>query len=200
MPVPIELVSTQTIGATLGQDALDRGIAAAIFAFAVIALFMIVWYRLPGLISVVSLAIYLSIMLALIKIIPITLTAGGIAGLILSLGIAVDANVLIFERLKEELRAGKKVRDAVLEGFGRAWTSIRDSNLSTIISSLILFWFGTAMIKGFAINLTIGVVVSMFTAITVTRTFLMALNAESSPLMRFLYSSGFSKGQQKNEK
>lgn len=125
------------------------------------------------------------------------MTAGGIAGLILSIGIAVDANVLIFERMKEEMRRGKSVHNSMLDGFARAWTSIRDSNISTIISASILYWFGTAMIKGFSLNLIIGVLVSMLTAIILSRTFLLAITPSDSAFSRFIFSSGFSGGKSK---
>ncbi len=194
LPVPVSLISTQTVGATLGKEALDKGVNATMIGFLVIAIFMIVWYRLPGVISVISLAVYLSLMIAIIKLFGITLTAGGIAGLILSLGIAVDANVLIFERLKEEIRRGKTIKGAMEDGFGRAWTSIRDSNISTIITALILFWFGTALIKGFAVNLAIGVILSMFAAVVLSRTLLLAISPATNTLNRFLYASGFNSG------
>jgi len=199
LPVPVELISTQTIGATLGQEAYDRGVKATMIGFLVIAIFMIVWYRLPGVISVISLATYLAVMVALFKLIPITMTAGGIAGLILSIGIAVDANVLIFERMKEEMRRGKTVHNAMEDGFSRAWTSIRDSNLSTIISASILYWFGTAMIKGFSLNLIIGVILSMFTAIILSRTLLLAVGPSNTTASRFFFSSGFNSGKAKNQ-
>lgn len=194
LPVPIKLASTQTIGATLGQEAFDKGVKAGIVGLIIIALFMIFWYRLPGLVAVLSLSMYVAIMLALFKLIPVTITAAGMAGLILSIGIAVDANVLIFERLKDELRHGKNIHEALLEGFSRAWLSIRDSNLSSVISAAVLFWFGTSLIKGFALTLMIGIVVSMFTAITVTRTFLLALGVKhKTKLSTFLFGSGFTK-------
>ena len=169
LPVPISLVSTQTIGATLGEHALDKGIKAGMYGFIIIALFLILWYRLPGLVAAVSLAMYVALMLAIFKLVPITLTAAGIAGFILSMGTAVDANVLIFERMKEELRKGKDLKAAMHDGFDRAWTSIRDSNLATILSAIVLFWFGTSSIEGFALTLGTGIVVSLFTAITITR-------------------------------
>lgn len=194
LPVPIKLASTQTIGATLGADALAKGVKAGIIGFIIIAVFMLLWYRLPGLVAVVSLAIYVALMLAIFKLVPVTLTAAGIAGFILSIGIAVDANVLIFERLKEEIKKDKKIHEATLEGFSRAWLSIRDSNLSSLISAIILFWFGTSLIKGFALTMAIGIIVSMFTAITITRTFLLALGVKhKTKLSTFLFSSGFSK-------
>ena len=194
LPVPISLVSTQTIGATLGDHALDKGIKAGMYGFAIIALFLILWYRLPGLVASVSLAMYVTIMLAIFKLVPITLTAAGIAGFILSMGTAVDANVLIFERMKEELRKGKDLKTAMHDGFDRAWTSIRDSNSATILSAIVLFWFGTASIEGFALTLGTGILVSLFTAITVTRTFLYALDIHhQSALVKFLFGKGSSK-------
>jgi len=194
LPVPISLLSRQTIGATLGEAATSAGVKAAIIGFLVIALFLILWYRLPGFIAVLALCIYITTMLALFKLLPVTLTAAGIAGFIISIGIAVDANILIFERLKEELHAGHTIHDAVAAGFQRAWSSIRDSNLSTIISALILFWFGTPLIKGFALTLGMGVVVSMFSAITISRIFLSGfVFIGESKVARFLFSSGLSK-------
>ncbi len=194
LPVPIELDSTQTIGPTLGADVLNAGIKAGIIGFILLALFMIGWYRLPGVVAVVALLIYIVIILAIFKLLPVTITAAGIAGLILSIGIAVDANVLIFERLKEEMAKGHSINEATKEGFARAWLSIRDSNLSGIISATVLFWFGTSMIKGFALTLIIGILVSMFSAITVTRTFLFALGVKhKNKFSTFLFSNGFHK-------
>ncbi len=194
LPVPITLLSRQTIGATLGSDAVAAGVKAAIIGFLVVALFLILWYRLPGFVAVLALCIYITTMLALFKLLPVTLTAAGIAGFIISIGIAVDANILIFERLKEELYSGRTVVDAVAAGFHRAWSSIRDSNLSTIISAMILFWFGTPLIKGFALTLGLGVLVSMFSAIMISRIFLSGLVfMGNGKLARFLFSSGFSK-------
>jgi len=171
LPVPVELVSQQTVGATLGMDSLNKSLYAGLIGIMVVALFMILYYRLPGLLAVISLILYSALTLAVTKLIGATLTLSGIAGFIMSIGMAVDANVLIFERMKEELRSGKSLKAAAEEGFLRAWTSIRDSNISTLISCLILIWFGSSFVKGFALTLTIGVLVSMFTAITVTRTF-----------------------------
>ena len=191
LPVPITLANTQTIGATLGDEALNAGVTAGIVGFLLLSLFMILWYRLPGFVSVVALTLYVIIMLALFKLIPVVLTAAGIAGFILSIGLAVDANVLIAERIKEELARGKLTDEAMRDGFSRAWLAIRDSNIAHIIASVILFWFGTALIKGFALVFALGVVVSMFSAITISRTLLLALgvNAEK-PLGRFLLRSG----------
>ena len=194
LPVPISLVSTQTIGATLGERVFAQGVWAGLIGLLIVSLFMVLWYRLPGLVAVVALAFYIALMLALFKLIPVTLTAAGIAGFILSIGIAVDANVLIFERIKEELKSGERNREAIKKGFARSWPSIRDSNLSSIISAIILFWFGTSLIKGFALTFGLGVIVSMFTAIVVTRTLLLALGFEhKNKLTTFLFGSGFSK-------
>lgn len=194
LPVPISLLSTQTIGAILGDNAVNAGVKATVMGFLLIALFLILWYRLPGLIATFSLCIFIAIMLTIFKLLPVTLTAAGIAGFIISIGIAVDANVLIFERLKEEMRAGHSVTDAVKLGFSRAWMSIRDSNISNIITAVILFWFGTSLIKGFALTLGLGVMVSLFTAITVTRIFLSTLGfIGEGKVARFLFSSGLSK-------
>lgn len=194
LPVPIALVSTQTIGSSLGADALRAGVHAGIIGFIALSIFLILWYRLPGVISVIALCVWVVIMLALFKLIPVVLTAAGIAGFILSVGLAVDANVLIAERMKEELRAGKNIHDAIAEGFARAWLAIRDSNIAHIIVGVILFWLGTALIKGFALVFVIGVFVSMFSAITVSRTLLLALPISAdSKIGHFLMSSGFTK-------
>ncbi len=194
LPVPIELISTQTVAGTLGAEAVQSGILAGLWGIGVVALFMIFWYRLPGLLSVVALTIYVIAILALFKVIPVTLTAAGIAAFILSIGMAVDANILIFERTKEELDKGNTVEDAVAEGFHRAWPSIRDSNISSMITAVILFWFGTSLIKGFALVFGLGVLVSMLTAISVSRTFLLSLGVSSKTGMaRFLFGSGISR-------
>lgn len=198
LPVPISLISTQTIGASLGEKAMHDGARAAFFGFLAIALFLILWYRLPGLVAVISLSIYVAIVLALFKLIPVTLTAAGIAGFIISMGMAVDANVLINERIKEELRAGRGVADAVKTGFARAWLSIRDSNLSSMITSVILFWFGTSLIKGFALTFFVGVLVSLFSAIVFSRMFLFALGfTRSNKITGFLFGSGISSAKAK---
>ena len=192
LPLPITLISTQTIGASLGSSALDASIFAGLVAFVIIALFLILWYRLPGLVASVALIIYTALNLAIFKLIPVTLTSAGIAGFILSIGMAVDANILIFERTKEELRRGRALPDAIKEGFHRAWLSIRDSNLSSIITAIILYYFAsTPIVQGFALVFLIGVLVSMFTAITVTRTFLMSLGVTGEhPMAKFLFGSG----------
>jgi preprotein translocase subunit SecD len=194
LPVPITLDSTQTIGSTLGEEALQAGIYAGVIGFILLSVFMILWYRLPGLIAVVALVIYVVMMLALFKLIPVVLTAAGIAGLILSIGLAVDANILIAERIKEELREGKTVDAAIKEGFARAWLAIRDSNITHIIAAVILFWFGTSLIKGFALVLGIGVVISMLSAITISRTLLIIIPVKSDTAIgKFLMSSGISR-------
>lgn len=194
LPVPINLDSTETIGSSLGDLALKDGVYAGIVGFLVLSLFMILWYRLTGIVAVVALSIYVLLMLALFQLIPVVLTAAGIAGFILSIGLAVDANVLIAERIKEELRSGKNTDEAVKEGFGRAWLAIRDANVAHIIAGVILFWFGTSLIKGFALVLLIGVFVSMLSAITISRTLLRALPVDSKrKLGHFLMSSGLSK-------
>ncbi|MSU55967.1 MAG: protein translocase subunit SecD [Candidatus Taylorbacteria bacterium] len=192
LPVPITLASTQTVGASLGDEATVAGVRAGLWSFAIIALFLIIWYRLPGLLATIALAIYVALNLALFKLIPVTLTTAGIAGFILSLGMAVDANILIFERMKEELRRGRVLSDAIQEGFHRAWTSIRDSNTSSIITAIILYYFAsTPVIRGFALVFFIGVVTSMFTAITASRTLLKAVGARGdSKFAKFLFGSG----------
>jgi protein-export membrane protein SecD len=192
LPVPIALASTQTVGATLGQGALDASMYAGLIAFIAVGLFLILWYRVPGIVATLALAIYTVLNLALFKLIPVTLTSAGIAGFILSLGMAVDANILIFERMKEELKRGKTLPESIKEGFHRAWLSIRDSNLSSIITAIILYYFAsTPVIKGFALVFGLGVVVSMFSAITASRTLLMAVGAKGEgKVARFFFGSG----------
>jgi len=193
LPVPINLISTQTIGPSLGTQATAAGVKAALIGFLAIALFLIIWYRLPGMIAVLALSMYVVIMLSIFKLVPVTLTAAGIAGFIISIGIAVDANVLIFERIKEELRNGDSILDSIHHGFKRAWLSVRDSNISSMITAVILFWFGTSLIKGFALVFLIGVIISMISAISITRIFLYSLNIKKkNKLTGFLFGSGFS--------
>jgi preprotein translocase subunit SecD len=180
LPVSLRPIESRKISATLGQEAIDKSITAGIVGLGLVVLFMIVYYRVPGVLASVALVIYAVITYAIFKLVPVTLTLAGIAGFILSIGMAVDANVLIFARLKEELRSGKTLAAGVEAGFDHAWPSIRDSNVSTLITCAILFWFGStfggaSIIKGFALTLAIGVIVSLFTAITVTRTFLRAI-------------------------
>lgn len=191
LPVPISLESSSSIGPTLGTMAVDADVIAGIIGFVVIALFMILWYRIPGVIATIALAEYLAFMLAVIKIIPITLTASGIAGLIITLGMAVDANVLIFERTKEELREGKHPREAVHIGFARAWTAIRDGHLTMLISGAILFWLGTSIVQGFALVFVLGTLASFISAVSVSRVYLLALVPEEGKgKWKFLLGSG----------
>ena len=193
LPVPIKLVAQQTVQPSLGREALLKSLNAGIMGFLAVAVFMFFWYRLPGVLSILALLFYTAIVLAIFKLIPVTLTAAGIAGFILSIGMAVDANILIFERIKEELRAGKVLAEAIGEGFGRAWTSIRDSNISSLITSAILYWLGSSVVQGFALTLGIGILVSMFSAISVTRTLLIAVIVRRLEAARFIFLSGFSK-------
>lgn len=191
LPVPISLESSSAVGPTLGSAAIDAGVKAGIIGFALIALFMIAWYRLPGFVAVIALAEYLAFMLSIIKVIPVTLTASGIAGLIISVGMAVDANVLIFERTKEELRDGKTPREAVHLGFARAWTAIRDGHLTMIISGVILFWLGTSIVQGFALVFVLGVLASFISAVSLSRVFLLAIVPEhKNGVWKFLMGSG----------
>ncbi|KKW29951.1 MAG: Protein translocase subunit SecD [Candidatus Uhrbacteria bacterium GW2011_GWD2_52_7] len=169
LPVPIEVVSQQTIGPTLGAESLDMSVKAGVAGFALVALFLIAYYRLSGVFSVVALVVYVLINLALYKVFGVTMTLSGIAGFVFSLGIAVDANVLIFERLKEELGDGRDLPSAVKEAFRRAWPSIRDGNVTTLIGTTVLYALTTGSIRGFALTLTIGILVSLFTAMVVTR-------------------------------
>lgn len=172
LPVPVNLISQQTVGATLGAKSVQDSLYAGVIGVLLVMLFMLIVYRLPGLLSVIALSLYITLTLALFKIIGVTLSLAGIAGFVISIGMAVDANVLIFERLKEELNSGKSLKAGVEEGFKRAWSSIRDSNISTLITCILLVWFGTSFVQGFAVTLGIGVVLSMFSAITVTRVML----------------------------
>lgn len=194
LPVPIELQSTQTIGASLGEEVLEKGVKAGIIGLSLIVAFMLLWYRLPGAMAVIALLIYVAVMLALFKFIPVTLTAAGLAGFVLSMGMAVDANVLVFERLKEEYRKDSSSREAAREGFKRAWSAIRDGNITSLLSAIILFWFGTSIVKGFALVFGIGVIMSMLTAILVTRTLLITLpevKITDNTLLSKLLASGF---------
>lgn len=176
LPIPLKVVETRTIGPSLGQDSLQRSVIALSIGFVIVMLFMALYYRLPGVLADVAIIIYALIAFAIFRFIPVTLTLPGIAGFMLSTGSALDANILIFERLKEELRSGKNLRQAFDLSIKRAWPSIRDSNIATLITCGILFWFGSnygaTIVKGFSITLALGVFVSLFTALVVTRTFL----------------------------
>ena len=172
LPVPINLISQTTIGPILGSISLEKSLKAGIFGFLAIILFMIIYYRVPGVLAALALIVYAGILLSLFKFVPVTLTLAGIGGAILSVGMAVDANVLIFERMKEERKSGASFSKSVEMAFSRAWPSIRDSNLTTLIVALIMFSFGTSFVKGFALCLSFGIIVSMFSALFITRTFL----------------------------
>lgn len=201
LPVPIELVSTQTIGASLGEAVKSQGIYAGVVGLIIVSIFMLGWYRLQGLVAVGALGIYILIMLAIFKLLPVTLTAAGIAGFILSIGMAVDANVLIFERVKEELDDSQNsMREIVEKGFSRAWPSIRDANISSMITAVILYMIGTTLTQGFAVTFGLGVLVSMLSAITISRTFLLALGGESrSSTKHWLFAPGTRSGSDYNE-
>lgn len=190
LPIPFEVVESRLIGPTLGEDSLNKSLIAGLIGFSIVILFMSIYYRLPGIVAVVSILIYAVLTLAIFKLIGVTLTLPGIAGFLLSTGSALDANILIFERLKEELRAGRTLLQAVDLAWKRAWPSIRDSNIATIITSLILLWFGSSfgatIVKGFAVTLLLGVVVSLFCAFVITRTLLNLVMARISPAKRNL--------------
>ena len=172
LPVPAKIIEENTVGPTLGADSIAKSKIAGILGLGFVMVFMVAYYRAPGMIANIALVIYGLILFALFKIIPVTLTLAGIAGFILSIGMAVDANILIFERTKEELKAGRTLFTAINSGFDRAWTSIFDSNMTTIITCAILYFCGTSIVKGFALTLALGVMVSMFTAINVTKNFM----------------------------
>jgi len=182
LPVPIKLISQSNVGATLGQEAVTKSIVAGLLGLLMVLIFMIVYYRLPGVLASLALIIYAIMSLAVFIFIPVTMTLAGIAGFVISVGMAIDANILIFERMKEEIREGRSILAAIDAGFYRAWSSIRDSNISTLITCIILYYFGSGLIRGFALTLGIGVVISMFSAITVTHTFLRLIAA--TPLVK----------------
>ncbi|MBS6553367.1 MAG: protein translocase subunit SecD [Clostridium sp.] len=172
LPVPAKIIEESLVGPTLGADSIAKSKTAGIIGIGLVMIFMLLYYRLPGAIADIALIIYSLLVFAVFKIVPVTLTLAGIAGFILSIGMAVDANILIFERTKEELKAGRTLFTAINAGFDRAFTSIFDSNMTTIITCVILYFLGTSIIKGFALTLIIGVLISMFTAITVTKNFM----------------------------
>ncbi|MFC1663191.1 protein translocase subunit SecD [Patescibacteria group bacterium] len=176
LPVPLTLLSQQSIGATLGRQSVETSLFAGLVGLIMVAIFMVIYYRLPGVMAVLALTIYALIVLAIFKLWPVTLTLAGVAGFILSIGMAVDANILIFERLKEELRAGRAPAQAVEEAFRRAWPSIRDANISSLITTFILFIFSTSLIRGFAVTLSIGIVISMFSAMVITKNLLRSIS------------------------
>lgn len=177
LPVPAQLIGQKNVGATLGQDSLKKSIIAGIVGLLLVALFMIFYYKFSGLIATFALIIYAILTLALYKIIPVTLSLAGIAGFILSVGMAIDANILIFERMKEEIKNGKTLNLAIMDGFKRAWSSVKDSNFSSLITCMILYYStGSGPVKGFALTLGLGIIISLFTAITVTRTILLLIS------------------------
>jgi len=188
LPVPISLISQQTVGATLGKISLEKSLFAGLVGFIALALFMIAYYRLPGLLAVLALSIYASVSLVIFELIPVTLTLSGIAGFILSVGMAVDANVLVFERIKEELIEGKDLLIAIEEGFKRAWSSIRDSNISSLITCFILYTLGASMVRGFALTLGVGILVSMFSALIITRNFLRLISTQKMNKFLWLFA------------
>jgi len=185
LPIPLKVVQQEDVDAFLGADSLKRSLQAGVVGLGLVMLFLILYYRLPGLLASLALLYYGALLLAIFKLLPVTLTLAGIAGFIVSLGMAVDANILIFERMKEELRGGVPLRGAIDRGFSRAWAAIRDSNITTFIACIVLYWFGSrfaaGQVMGFAVTLFLGVAVSMFTAVTVTRRlFSLALGAGAS--------------------
>lgn len=190
LPVPINIAGSEVIQPLLGAKALDAGILASLYGFLAIIILMIVWYRLPGLFGVISLITYAVVVLSIYKLIPVILSAAGIAGFIISMGLAIDGNILIFERLKEELNRGKSIKDALEEGFDRAWTSVRDSHYASLIVAAILYFIGTSVVQGFASTLFIGVVVSLFTNVFVTRVFLrLVVPKHTNNTTKFLWKS-----------
>jgi len=180
LPVPINLVSSNTVSASLGETVLNAGVKAALIGLALVSLFLILFYRVSGLVATLALISYSILTLSVFKFLGFVFTAAGIAGFVISIGMAVDANVLIFERIKEELKAGKKMKEAILAGFERAWLSIRDGNMSSIITAIILFYMTTSLVQGFSLTFGFGVLISMFTAIVLTRTFLLAMVGSSN--------------------
>ncbi len=175
LPVPINLISQQSVGAVLGEESIQKITMAALWGFISVLVFMIVFYRMPGFLASISLIIYVILVMSIFKALPVTLTLAGITGFILSIGMAVDANILIFEHAKEEIKKNKPVRISMEDGFLRSWPAIRDSNIATIISAVILYYFSSSMIRGFSVTLAIGVGVSIITALYITRIFLQAL-------------------------
>lgn len=190
LPVPLEIVENRTVSATLGKDSIQRSLNAAYVGVAAVMIFMIAYYRLPGVLADLALILYIALVIAVTAYLQVTLTLPGIAGIILGLGSAVDANVIIFERLKEELWARRSLRAAVATGFHRAWTAILDANITTLISAAVLYWLGTSLLKGFAIMLFIGVVCHLFTAVTVTRWLLTMVVEKPWAQKRSLYGVG----------
>jgi len=196
LPVPIKLIAQNNIGATLGAESIQKSIIAGLIGLLLVMLFMIIYYRLPGFVAALALSIYALITLAIFIVIPVTLTLAGVAGFVLSIGMAIDANILIFERMKEELRQGNTVRLAIDTGFKRAWTSIRDSNIASLITVVILYFGASGLIRGFAVTLGIGILVSLFTALTCTRIILQLLASTGLRNKISLWIAGASLGRQ----
>ena len=196
LPIPIELIQERDVDAILGADSLRKSVIAGIVGLLLVLLFMTLYYRIPGLVASVALIIYAMIVLTIFKMIPVTLTLSGVAAAILSIGMAVDANILIFERMKDELRAGRTMLSSINIGFNRAWPAIRDGNVSTLITCAILYWFseqlGATIVQGFAVTLAIGVLISMFSAIVVSRTLMrvVALTPISRKVRLFMPTGG----------
>ena len=197
LPLPIKLISSQIVEATLGQQAKEAGIYSGIFGLIIIIILMILWYRLPGLLASISLLTYIGIVLLIFKLIPVVLTAAGMAGFIISIGVAIDANILIFERLKEELKNGKNINEAVEESFKRAWSSIKDSNIASILVALVLYYFGSTLLKGFGLVFGIGILVSIFSSMIISKYFIRAFSPKSGEKIvkwkKFFFNSGFNK-------
>lgn len=187
LPLPITLISQQSVGPTLGKVSLEQSLRAGVFGFLAVVLFMLIFYRLPGFLASIALGIYVALVLSVFKLVPVTLTLAGIGGFILSIGMAIDANILIFARMREELRSGKKFSLAISEGFARAWLSIRDGNLTTLLVALILFGFGTSFVKGFALALILGILLSVFSAIFITKNFLRAFEGTKLENINWLW-------------
>lgn len=187
LPVPIKLISQQNIEASLGAEAMAKSLRAGMYAILAVAIFMVLWYRIPGVLAVAALLAYTVLTLAVFKTMSVTLTLAGIVGFILSIGMAVDANILIFARMREESRSGKKLDQAVRDGFARAWPSIRDSNISTLLTCVILYFFSESLVKGFALTLALGVLMSMFSAIFITRLLLEVFMSAKSGKFKLLW-------------
>ncbi len=187
LPVPIELISQQNVGASLGEESLSRSVVAGFFGFLAVVIFMVLYYRLPGLLASLSLVIYVVLVLSVFKIIPVTLTLSGIAGFILSMGIAIDANVLIFSRMREEIKEGYNLSDSIDNSIKRAWPSIRDGNLTTLIVAFILFFIGTSFVQGFALTLIIGILISLFSSLVITKYFLKLFEGEFFENKKFIW-------------
>lgn len=193
LPIPITLVSTSSVGPTLGAEVVEAGLRAGVLGLVLVVIFLIAWYRLPGLVASIALLLYVAVMLSLFKLIPVTLTASGIVGFVLSIGLAVDAKIIVYERIKEELALKKNLFEAVRDGFARAWMSIRDANATSLIASIFLFYFGPSVIQGFALVFGLGILVSLLSSMVVYKAFLLAVSTEKeSTFLRALFASGVS--------